>query len=196
MFPTSHDITRENVMEAVSLLRAYTASGNKVLVVSKPDPACIRVMFKELATVRGQITFRFTIGSADNNVLKFWEPYAPTFEQRLESLRIAYTAGFQTSVSCEPMLDNRIDLVVEAVRPFVTDTIWLGRVNNLMNAVALNCPNDPQAKQHARELLASQPDEWLQELHARYAADPLIRFKDSIKRAVGMRRPEKAGLDV
>jgi hypothetical protein len=44
------------------------------------------------------IMFRFTIGSADNQTLKFWDQYAPSFDERMESLIYAHKAGFQTSI--------------------------------------------------------------------------------------------------
>ena len=195
MFPTSHDITPENVEEAIGVLRAYTAAGNKVLVVSKPRPECIDRLVQELSYARSQITFRFSIGSADDRILRFWEPGAPSFAQRVEALRLAFNASFETSVSCEPMLDRQIGVVIQAVRPYVTDTIWLGRANKLLHAVALNCPGNEEVRGRARALLNDQPDEWLRELHFRYKSDPMIRFKDSIKKAVGMERPVVAGLD-
>ena len=76
-----------------------------------------------------QLLFRFTIGSALDEVLSFWEPGAPVFAERLAALELAWANGYQTSVSCEPMLDGHIDAVIHQVEPFVTDAIWLGKAN-------------------------------------------------------------------
>lgn len=196
MFPTSHDITRENLDACITVLGRLTWEGNRVLIVSNPEPFCIAALVRALDHVPEYVTFRFSIGSTDDQVLGYWEPFAPKFEQRMESLRIAHAAGFATSVSCEPMLDSRIDLVIEAVRPFVTDSIWLGRVNNLMNALALNCPGDEESRARGRALLAEMSDARMLALYDRYKSDPVVRFKDSVKKVAGLQRPTEAGLDV
>jgi hypothetical protein len=59
----------------------------------------------------------------DSNTLKFWEPNAPDLPKRLESLKYSFSEGYQTSVSCEPMLDEHIGDVIDQVSPFVMDSI-------------------------------------------------------------------------
>lgn len=196
MFPTSHDITAANLRESVVVLTRMLAAGNKVLVVTKPWMDCVKELCEKLAPYRAQMTFRFTIGSADDQTLAFWEPGASRFKERLKSLKHAHKTGFKTSVSCEPMLDVKVDAVIEAARPFVTDSIWLGRANRLGGIIAVNCPRDDIARNEARKLLEQQNDNYLRNLHARFKDDPLIRFKDSIKKAVGIERPTAKGLDI
>ena len=74
---------------------------------------------------------RFTIGAMDDDVLRYWESGAPSFAERLAALKHAHGQGFRTSVSAEPMLDvpHAVELY-EAVVPFVTDTIWFGKMND------------------------------------------------------------------
>ena len=196
MFPTSHDITPENIEECLTVLGKMLESGNDVLIVSKPHPDCIKRLCAELNAYRDQIVFRMTIGSADDPTLKYWEPNAPSFRMRLAALKAAYRAGYETSISCEPMLDTNIDAVIRAVRPFVTDSIWLGRGNRLRQTISINCPGDAEAKRRADELLAEQTDDYLRNLYERYSDDSLIKFKDSIKKVVGLNRPVECGLDV
>ena len=196
MFPTSHDITIDNLDACLYVLWKMLAAGNEVLIVSKPHPLCIKELCAEFQDYKNQILFRFTIGSADDSVLRFWEPNAPTFEERLSALRLAYQQGYQTSISCEPMLDTHIDMVVQAAKPYVTDAIWLGRVNRLRQTIAITCPDDVETKERAEQLLAEQPDEFLRELYKRFKDDPKIKFKDSIKEAVGLERPTEVGLDI
>lgn len=196
MFPSTHDIDDTNIDQCIGVLSKILGAGTKVLIVSKPHLECVKRLCAELAAYRDQILFRFTMGSANNATLKFWEPGAPAFEERLAALKWAHKAGFQTSVSCEPMLDLHIDRVVRAAKPYVTDAIWLGRVNNLNTGVAINCPKDAATKQAAVALLAGQTDDYLLGLHQRYKADPQIRYKDSIKEVVGLDRPTAKGLDV
>ena len=196
MFPTSHDISMDNVWPCIETLRRLIDAGNDILIVSKPDPKCIKLLCEQFENEKAPILFRFTIGSANENTLKFWEPGAPSFNERLSALRHAYEQGFQTSISCEPMLDNEIGKVIEAVLPYVTDAVWLGRANNLRQNLALNCPDNAEVMAMADRLLAEQTDEYLRELHRRYCSNPKIKFKDSIKIAVGLELLTEAGLDV
>ena len=196
MFPTTHDIDAHNIDACVTVLKSMLAAGNDVLVVSKPRIDCVRRLCAELVPFKGQITFRFTIGSADDTVLKAWEPGAPSFAERLASLKHAFEAGFRTSVSCEPMLDAHIDKVVEAARPYVTDSIWLGRANQLRQNVAINRPSDAKAKALADALIATITDDFIRGLYARFRNDTVIKWKDSLKKVLGIDRPTAKGLDV
>lgn len=196
MFPTSHDVSRENLADSITVLHSLLDAGTNVLIVSKPELYCIRRLCEEFADRKSQILFRFTIGSTDNSVLKFWEPGATPFEERLDALRHAFEQGFETSVSVEPMLDLAVGKVIAATKPFVTDAIWLGRANRLMPTLGLNCPGNEEIKAAGRRLLAEQTDDWLRELYARYKDDPKVKFKDSIKRAVGLELQTVAGMDV
>ncbi len=196
MFPSSHDITPQNLDACVGVLEKLLTVGNRVLIVSKPHLDCITVLCERLAKYRDQILFRFTIGSTDDSVLSYWEPGAPAFGERLAALQHAHGLGFKTSVSCEPMLDANIDAVVAAVRPFVTDAIWLGRANRLVPAVTFNCGGDASAIAKARELNAVWTDDAVSGLYARYKNDTHIKFKDSIKKVVGIAQAAEKGLDV
>lgn len=184
MFPSSHDITPQHLPEALIMLRRLLSAGNDVLIVSKPHLECIRAICDELKDYKDQILLRFTIGSADSSVLRFWEPNAPDFAERLDSLKLAYTKGFATSVSCEPMLDDNIEAVVDAVSPFVTDSIWLGKMNRLRSQLKLNGHTDDVTAEKADELLAWQSDEKILALYERLQGNPLIRWKESIQKVL------------
>ena len=196
MFPSTHDIDEHNIDVCVTALKKMLAAGNEVLIVSKPRLDCIQRLCDELSGFKTQITFRFTVGSADDVVLKAWEPGAPSFAERLACLKLAFDAGFQTSVSCEPMLDGNIHAVIEAAHPYVTDSIWLGKANQLRQAVAINRPGDQKVKALADGLIATMADDYIMGLFARYRDDTVIKFKDSIKKVVGLERPTEKGLDV
>jgi hypothetical protein len=195
MFPTAHDITDKNIDQCLSVLTRMLDAGNDLLIVSKPWLACITRLCDALARYRSQIVFRFSIGSADTQVLSYWEPGAPSFKERLASLRTAHLRDFQTSVSGEPMLDGNPDALIAAVRPYVTDSIWLGKINRLRNILPLNCPRDPEAVRRGDALVALQSDEAIRALYARYRRDPKIKWKDSIKTVIGLNRPTAPGMD-
>lgn len=195
MFPTAHDITDRNIDACLAVLTRMLDAANDVLIVSKPWPSCILRLCEGLADFRNQVVFRFSIGSGDSAVLKYWEPGAPSFDERLKSLQLAYAAEFETSVSGEPMLDAAPEAFIEATRPYVTDSIWLGKINRLRHILPLNCPRDQEAVLRGEALMATQSDDAIRALYARYGYDPVIKWKDSIKKVIGLRRPTSAGLD-
>ena len=195
MFPSTHDITPENLGICVDALERMLARGHQVLVVSKPHVACIREICERFPAFREKLVFRFTIGSSSNEVLKIWEPNAPAFEERLASLELAYAYGYQTSVSCEPMLDTQIELVVQVVEKFVTDTIWIGIMNDVKRRLKVNKAS-PEIQRMGEELMKSCSREMIGELYDRLKGNPKIRWKDSIKKMLGLERPTAAGLDI
>jgi len=137
-------------------------------------------MFKD------RFIFRFTVGSSDSDTLKFWEPGAPDFEERLASLKYAHSKGYQTSVSCEPMLDDNIQDVIEQVMPYVTETVWIGKPNMLKSRLSINGHNDEETMAKAEELLQSLSDQFIWDLYGQYKDDAKIRWKDSIKKVIGI----------
>ena len=197
MFPTTHDITRSNCDECINALMGMLKAGNKVLVVSKPVPELIdRICCTECASYQDQILFRFTIGSTNDTVLGFWEPGAPKFKARLKALELAYKTGFQTSVSMEPFLDNKPEKVVETVRPFVTDAIWIGKANLLVERLKMNGEWDDITANEAANIRQFQSDKNIKTLYEKYKDDPMIKWKESIKKVVGLELPTEPGLDI
>lgn len=197
MFPSSHDITPKHLKECLFILHKTLAFGDEVLIVSKPHYVCIKAICGDFQAYRNKILFQFTIGSADSDILKFWEPNAPDFDERLKCLKHAVNYGYETSVSCEPMLDDNVEDVIRVVRPHVTDSIWLGKPNRLLGILTLNgFKEDQETMIRAMQLLESLSDDYIRELHAKYKNDPLIKWKDSIKKVVRIKRQSEAGLDI
>jgi DNA repair photolyase len=195
MFPTLHDITPSNLAACAVYLERLLSVGNKVLIVSKPRPECIKFLCNVFTPYKDQILFRFTIGSANNDVLRLWEPDAPCFEERLKALKIAYSLGYETSVSCEPMLDDDIQVVVRTIEDYITDAIWLGKANKLIERLTTNGASDDILK-HGIELIRIQNDNNIKGLYESYKDHPKIKWKESIKEVVGLEVPTKKGLDV
>ena len=186
MFPSTHDITTTHLDLAIDYLSRLLSIGNNVLIVSKPSLQCIKRICDSFANHRGQILFRFTIGSADSNVLKLWEPNAPDYSERKQSLIYAFMAGYKTSISCEPMLDNRIDVVINDLSPYVTDALWLGKMNYVMRRLKTNGCYDDEMVNAVEQLLEWQSDEEIFKLYQKYKDNPKIKWKESIKKVVGI----------
>lgn len=184
MFPSSHDITPKNVDDAISILKKLLRAENQVLVVSKPHLECIKKICDECKKYKNQILFRFTISSTNDEVLKFWEPGAPDFNERISCLQFAFKRGFNTSVSCEPMLDDNIEAVIEKTQPFVTETIWIGKINFLLRRLKMNGVTGGIYLTAANNLIASQNDQRIIMLHNKYKDNPKIKWKESIIKVI------------
>ncbi|MDD4869569.1 MAG: radical SAM protein [Kiritimatiellae bacterium] len=195
MFPSMHDLTPNILPVCIEAIRMMLDYGHRLLIVSKPHEDCIREICETFSQDKSRILFRFTIGSASDETLRFWESGSPCFQERLLSLALAHDAGFATSVSCEPMLDDRIELVVDATTPWVTDSIWIGKMNQLRQRLRVNGAG-PDVLARGEALLESQNDKNIRHLYMRLKDNPIIKWKESIKRVIGAVIPTKPGLDI
>jgi hypothetical protein len=201
MFPTTHDITEENFGLCRDTIVAMLEKRNELLIVSKPDPLVIRRLCRTaiIDASKSWITFRFTIGSMDPRALAFWEPGAPAFAQRLYALMWCYDNGWRTSVSMEPMLDERLGSVVKLYRtlePFVTDTIWLGRMNHALLRIKVNGHENYETRCAVERLASVFDDNGIRTLAAMLDHPrPKLRWKESCKKALGIALETEAGTD-
>jgi DNA repair photolyase len=194
MFPSSHDITPKNLGACLIVLENLLKARNRVLVVSKPHLECIEKLCESLREVKSQILFRFTIGSCDDRILSYWEPNAPGYEERKQSLIYAFKAGFQTSVSVEPMLDSSgIDTLIGELLPHVTHSIWIGKMNHLGRFGKVS---DAVLRQAISEIEREQTDAKIKAIYERHKDNPMIRWKKGIKKIVGIPVPKQSGLDI
>lgn len=168
MFPSTHDIDQENIEKVISLLHNLILAKNQILIVSKPHLDCIKRICFEFDQAKDQIEFRFTIGSCDNEILKYWEPNAPTFEERLECVKFALSQGFIVSISCEPLLEDMqlygpFDCFVSGVKvinqllELPIKELWIGAMNYIKNKPKLS----------------------LDTIYHRYVNDSRIKWKNS-----------------
>lgn len=196
MFPSTHDIHPTHLEPIIEFLNKLLRIGNNVLIVSKPHFKCISAICSAFTKYRSQILFRFTIGSCNNEILSFWEPGAPCFEERLTCLEYAYEKGYETSVSCEPALDNNISSLITSLLPFITNAIWIGKPNLLFHRLKVNGYSDEATLQKASYLLNQLSDKYFEALFNEYNGNPLIKWKESVKKVIGLNIPVVAGLDI
>ena len=131
MSPSSHDITDSNIDLAIKVFRNILEPGNELLIVSKPKKELIKKICDEISDKKNQVLFRFTIGTLDDSIRKYWEPEAPTIKDRINALKYAFNEGWSTSISAEPYLDENVLDLVKELLPFVTDTLWIGPMNKI-----------------------------------------------------------------
>jgi DNA repair photolyase len=138
---------------------------------------------KELAKQKKKVLFRFTIGSLNENQCAFWEPGAPKPEERIKSLKHAFNAGFKTSVSVEPMLDDNVGTLelVRAVDPYVTDTIWIGKMQRVPKIRNAHIDGFETRLAFIKEW---QKDENILRLVKTLGANKKVKWKDSIKKVL------------
>ena len=92
-------------------------------------------------------------------------------------MKIAYANKFKTSISIEPFLDFDPNPLVEILRPFVSESIWIGRMNyidrkNLSGEELIHYIRI--RKNYAMKNVLS--------IYDYFKDDPIIRWKDSIKK--------------
>jgi len=183
MFPSTHDITPAYLDTYCRTLSNILEAGNDVLLVSKPHTECIEHICTEFAAFRAQMEFRFTIGSIDPEVTAFWEPGAPSPEERMHCLQYATDHGYQTSVSMEPMLEGKEGAIAtfNALAPMTNGTIWIGMMNYLDARVAAT---DQEAIAMVEKVKQLQSRDEILTLHSLLCHEPKVRWKESIRNLV------------
>lgn len=180
MFPSSHDLTDDpGVLEtSVIILTQLLQQGNTVLIVTKPRLNIIRVLCDTFLPYQSQLQFRFTISSNNSETLKWWEPGAPSFEERFTALLHAYHLNYKTSVSMEPFLDyNPVPLVTKLL-PYVAE-VWLGCMHYIDREGLL-----PEEIPHYEEVRKNYTYENLMRIFQHLRNEPKVRWKDSIQNAI------------
>lgn len=178
MFPSSHDIVDvPDIKEAcLNTLGKLLERNNEVLITTKPSFSVIKAIDSRYSKFKQNMQFRFTITSLDNKLLRFWEPNAPLFEERLKSLKYAFNKKYKTSVSIEPFLDRNPNALVKIVQPFCTESIWIGKMNYIPSNVTLS------SDLHLlySEVRHNYDDNHLLQIYNDLKKYPKIKFKDSV----------------
>ena len=189
LFPSMHDIFPEHLDVTITYLKKWLDAGNSILIVSKPHLECIMRLCDELEPYKEQLTFRFTIGSMNDDVLRFWEPNAPPFSERMQSLKYAYKKSYKTSVSSEPYLDSKIGMLVDAVTSYVNDTIWIGLMNRIEQRLDTTGWTEKDFK-YLEDVRNCQTKDFVERLYDELRGNKKIRWKDSIKSVLGLPEEE------
>ena len=183
-FPSSHDILPTNIDAYLIVLGKLLRAGNEVLIVSKPRLDCIKRICEATQFFKDKILFRFTIGAMNDDILSYWEPNAPTYDERKKCLEYAFNLGFRTSVSMEPMLDTKnIEALVEDLLPFVSEDIWLGTMNHLSR---IKKGADKRLLSELEIIEAGQTPEMLLAIDKIYENNPKIKWKTEALKIIEM----------
>lgn len=181
MFPTTHDIPPETLPLVVPYLKGWLEAGNEMLIVTKPHFEVIDELCGAFTDYRDSIIFRFTIGSTENQCLTFWEPGAPYFQERMAALKLAHLRGYTTSISIEPYLDGTVPEIVRLTDPYVTDTIWIGMMNQITRRVDTTGWST-EDREYLSQVITLTRSKWVRYFYNTLKDNPKIRWKDSISR--------------
>lgn len=165
MFPTMHDISELNKQYYKHYLYMLLNNNNKVLVVTKGNKEIFEVIDHIVTNCPDKLhnlELRVTIGSMDNNRLKYFEPNAPTMDSRLYLVKYAYEKGIKTSISCEPMLDCSVINLIPFAQQYASE-IWFGLANGFFE-----------------EGMPKITDKWVQLIINTAKKTDFIKLKDSL----------------
>jgi hypothetical protein len=203
MVPSTHDICHITVEPLAELVAGLVGAGNKVLVVSKPSLFRMRWLLGSIhdrlrhgispLELRDCISLRFTITTIHEGTARWWEDGAPSIAEREEALEYFHDQGWDVSVSIEPMLDHRRDVLklIRRLHPYA-DPIWVGKMNHPRRRLAAALDSwqveSPSTVDRLRQLRENQSDEEVRALYRDVEASGLdrVRWKDSIRMVVGL----------
>lgn len=95
------------------------------IVIQTKSPLILRDL--DIIEQSGNVEVIFSIGTADDNIRKLFEPGAPPIKERINALQILHDRGIKTTVMIAPMLPKNSRLV-EALADKV-DHVRIDRVN-------------------------------------------------------------------
>jgi len=201
MFPSTHNIcSKEPYFSAcMEVLEKMLKAGNSVLVTLKPFLSVVKGICDDFCKHKKQMAFRFTMGSWDSNILKIFEPYGPSFEERIEALEYATDSGFSTTVSAEPLLDLTPYKLISEVEPYLSEinyakdigTIWIGllKMNYLPHIL-----REGKIKAYLDKLLPALEFDHFYSYYEKLYDCPRIKWKESITSQMVMNDIKVKGL--
>jgi hypothetical protein len=91
------------------------------------------------------------------------------------------------------MLDTEnIDALIDDLLPLVTDAIWIGKMGRIRYCVDIS---DKAVEKAVQVIEAGQADENIKAIYARHKDNPKIKWKESIKKVIGLKLLERPGMD-
>jgi hypothetical protein len=109
-FPSSSDIFEENVDAYLEVCKKIIDCGHEIFFTTKTSPAVVSRIADGFVQMGGKYVNSFhpyiTITTDDNELLRRFEPRAPSFEDRVANLRILIEKGLNANVMMEPYLSD------------------------------------------------------------------------------------------
>ena len=94
----------------------------------------------------------------------------------------------------DPELDASIVDLVNATLPYITDAIWIGKMNNISRRVDMRGWGPVEMK--LLEVVKSvQDDDMVRLLYKAFKDNPKVKWKESMKKVLGIPISQQAGED-
>lgn len=188
MYPSQHDLSPDFKLQHLETISKLLAAGNSVLLVTKAHLEMVQAICEHFDNQKDRLLFRITIGSLDRQICSFWEPGAPQPDERVEALKYAYTQGYMTSVSAEPMLEGPENMIrlYRTLEPYITNDIWFGKMNSVRSRIDTSIPAVAAGVKIIEKL---QSDANIDRLYESLKAEPKVRWKESIQKVVNIMKP-------
>lgn len=151
MFPTAHDLFREFLEPCLQLCKNILRNRSTLVITTKPRLPVIEIFCEELKRYLSQITFRFTITSHNDDILRYWEPNAPLYDERVNAVKHAYEHEYKCTLSAEPFLSNPLPYFTE-LAPYVSE-IWPGPMNGIPKDITSDARRDAETLYRPDHLL-------------------------------------------
>jgi len=98
---------------------------SKISIVMKPNLKVMIDTCERLMEYKNRIVLVIQINSCNTAMIKILDPFSPYFIDRLAALKYAFENGYNTSVEADPMIDNKMVELVEKIKEYVTDYIYI-----------------------------------------------------------------------
>jgi hypothetical protein len=82
---------------------------------------------------------------------------------------------------------------LNCLQPFVTDSIWIGKMNKIRQRVVIETPED---EQQVAKIETGQTDDRIWIIYNSLKDRKVVRWKESIKQIVGLHTPQEPGMDI
>jgi DNA repair photolyase len=118
-FPSSSDIFVENAKDYVQVCLKILKSGHEVMFVTKPTLGSVRAIAHEMEQTgemdlfRSKMAIFITITTNDPKLLKYLEPNASSYPERLEVIIELRQRGFHVNIMMEPYFSDPLQMIKE-----------------------------------------------------------------------------------
>jgi DNA repair photolyase len=192
MYPSMHDITPKTAEDGFKVMKNIIEPRNvHLLWVTKPYLEVVEKFVDRFEGYKDKIMIRMTITTNSQKEIDYWEPNAPTFEERMESLKLLFRKGYTTSISIEPMLipiehsKNSVEnelIFVRSLLNYTSGTIWVGMMNHIPKDKYMGRKlTDEEKREYNRIENMYKADNFIERLVKALYREKKVRFKESIK---------------
>ena len=193
MYPSMHDFIDDDVDFHIKFIKERILCHDKIqlLLVTKAPYTTIKAIAEELMEYKERITWRTTITSNDSTILEEYEPFAPSFEERIRTVRCLNELGYRTSVSVEPLLipkavkNNKFENVVNFINQLLSianNKIWIGFMNHIPKTKYHGKDITPELKKLFGRIDDFNKGDWIERIVHHFYSNPRIYWKESIKK--------------